>query len=123
MKARGCAHAAKRDVVEALADAMFQKVRAGQQTQPHPQLQPVAGAQIGLEVAAADRSGVRHHITSPPATAIAWLANTLGAYGIPLLAGEIILSGSLAPLLPARAGDHFHLSLEGIGEAEVTFAA
>ena len=73
----------------------------------------------GEHAAEGKGSAVQGH----PATAIAWLANTLGAYGIPLLAGEIILSGSLAPLLPARAGDHFHLSLEGIGEAEVTFAA
>ena len=37
-----------------------------------------------------------------PAQAVAWLANTLGEYDIPLLKGEIILSGSLVPLEPDR---------------------
>lgn len=73
----------------------------------------------GEHAAEGKGSAVQGH----PATAVAWLANTLGAYGIPLLAGEIILSGSLAPLLPARAGDHFQLTLEGIGEASVRFEA
>lgn len=56
-----------------------------------------------------------------PATAVAWLANTLGQFGIPFLAGEIILSGSLAPLLPAVPGDRFEMTLAGIGGASVSF--
>ena len=58
-----------------------------------------------------------------PATAVAWLANTLGRFGIPFLAGEIILSGSLAPLLPIVPGDRFQMSLAGIGEASIGFDA
>ena len=53
----------------------------------------------------------------------AWLANTLGRFGIPFLAGEIILSGSLAPLLPAAPGDRFDMSLTGIGTASIAFEA
>lgn len=56
-----------------------------------------------------------------PATAVAWLANTLGEYDIPFLAGEWILSGSLAPLLPIRPGDRFAMSLSGIGTASINF--
>lgn len=56
-----------------------------------------------------------------PAEAVAWLANTLGAFGIPFLAGEIILSGSLAPLVPARAGDRFTMDIEGLGGCSVSF--
>jgi 2-oxopent-4-enoate/cis-2-oxohex-4-enoate hydratase len=56
-----------------------------------------------------------------PAYCVAWLANTLGAFGIPLLAGEIILSGSLVPLEPVAAGDHMKLTLGGVGTATVTF--
>jgi len=56
-----------------------------------------------------------------PLIAVAWLANTLGEFGVPLLAGEIILSGSLVPLEPVRPGDHMHLRVEGIGETEVRF--
>ena len=68
-------------------------------------------------------SGVGAAVQGHPATAVAWLANTLGRYGIPFLKGEIILSGSLAPLLPAVPGDRFHMTLAGIGEAAIGFEA
>lgn len=72
----------------------------------------------GAHVASGLGSAVQGH----PATAVAWLANTLGQFGIPFLAGEIILSGSLAPLLPAVSGDRFEMSLAGIGGATISFA-
>jgi 2-oxopent-4-enoate/cis-2-oxohex-4-enoate hydratase len=56
-----------------------------------------------------------------PASAVAWLANTLGRLGIPLLAGEIVLSGSLATLIPVRAGDNLRVSIGGLGECSVRF--
>lgn len=57
-----------------------------------------------------------------PVTCVAWLANALSRYGIALEAGEVILSGSLVPLEPVRAGDRMELVLEGIGGASVEFA-
>ena len=39
-----------------------------------------------------------------PAQAVAWLANKLAVYGIPLRRGEVILSGSLSGS-PVAAGD------------------
>lgn len=56
-----------------------------------------------------------------PLIAVAWLANTLGSFGVSLEAGEIILSGSLVPLEPVSAGDHMHVRIEGLGETEVRF--
>ena len=56
-----------------------------------------------------------------PAEAVAWLANTLGEYDIPLLKNEIILSGSLVPLEPALPGDKFFMELKGVGTCEVDF--
>lgn len=56
-----------------------------------------------------------------PLKAIAWLANTLGARGIPFKAGEIILSGSLVALEPVGPGDRMHVAIEGIGECSVIF--
>ncbi|CAA0083549.1 2-hydroxyhexa-2,4-dienoate hydratase [BD1-7 clade bacterium] len=56
-----------------------------------------------------------------PLTAVAWLANTLGEYGIPFLAGEVILSGSLVPLEPVVAGDKMEMELEGVGRCSVNF--
>ena len=56
-----------------------------------------------------------------PAICVAWLANTLGGFGIPLSAGEIILSGSLVPLEPVKPGDRMSLKIGGIGSASVVF--
>lgn len=57
-----------------------------------------------------------------PAEAVAWLANTLGRFGIPFRAGELILSGSLAPLVPAHAGDRFEMEIEGLEGCSVRFS-
>lgn len=56
-----------------------------------------------------------------PVNAIAWLANTLGAFGIELKAGELILSGSLVPLQSVQAGDSMQMEIGGIGQASVRF--
>jgi 2-oxopent-4-enoate/cis-2-oxohex-4-enoate hydratase len=56
-----------------------------------------------------------------PLHSVAWLANTLGEYGISLHAGEVILSGSLVPLEPVRAGDEMRLAVGGIGTASIRF--
>jgi 2-oxopent-4-enoate/cis-2-oxohex-4-enoate hydratase len=53
---------------------------------------------------------------------VAWLANTLGRFGIPLRAGEIVLSGSLVPLEPIAPGDAMTVTIEGIGTASVRFS-
>jgi len=66
--------------------------------------------------------GLGSAVQGSPLASVAWLANTLGAYGVELKAGEIILSGSLVPLEPAQPGDHFRLELEGVGSARVSFA-
>ncbi len=56
-----------------------------------------------------------------PQGCVAWLANTLGAWDIPLQAGEVILSGSLVPLEPVAAGDVMRCEIDGIGVVEVAF--
>jgi 2-oxopent-4-enoate/cis-2-oxohex-4-enoate hydratase len=60
-------------------------------------------------------------VQGSPLTAVAWLANTLGAYGVTLNAGDVILSGSLVPLEPAKAGDEFHMELAGVGGCSIKF--
>jgi 2-oxopent-4-enoate/cis-2-oxohex-4-enoate hydratase len=56
-----------------------------------------------------------------PANAVAWLANTLGALGLALKAGEVILSGSLAIMVPVKAGDSLRVTIGGIGGCSVRF--
>ena len=55
--------------------------------------------------------GYGHAVQGDPAQAVAWLANTLGAHGVTLDAGDVILSGSLVPLAPAAKGDRFEMTL------------
>lgn len=59
---------------------------------------------------------------SSPVNCVTWLANTLGRFGTPLKAGEVILSGSLVPLEPVQAGDFMSVSIGGIGSASVRFS-
>lgn len=59
--------------------------------------------------------GYGHAVQGDPAQAVAWLANTLGHYGVTLDAGDVILSGSLVPLAPAAKGDRFEMILSGDG--------
>jgi 2-oxopent-4-enoate/cis-2-oxohex-4-enoate hydratase len=56
-----------------------------------------------------------------PINSVVWLANTLGAFGIPLKAGEIILSGSLVPLEPVVAGDSMVGTIDRIGSLSIRF--
>jgi 2-oxopent-4-enoate/cis-2-oxohex-4-enoate hydratase len=56
-----------------------------------------------------------------PVNAVVWLANTLGRLGIPLEAGEVVLSGSLAAMFPVKAGDSLRVTIGGIGGCSVRF--
>lgn len=74
----------------------------------------------GLHVAVAKNGaplseGYGHAVQGDPAQAVAWLANTLGAHGVTLDAGDVILSGSLVPLAPAAKGDVFEMILSDCG--------
>jgi 2-oxopent-4-enoate/cis-2-oxohex-4-enoate hydratase len=65
--------------------------------------------------------GLGSAVQGNPLTAVAWLANTLGEYGIPFKAGEVILSGSLVPLESVKPGDKMHMELEGVGSCSINF--
>ncbi|MCB2063329.1 MAG: fumarylacetoacetate hydrolase family protein [Novosphingobium sp.] len=65
--------------------------------------------------------GYGRAVQGDPAQAVAWLANTLGAYGVSLDAGDVILSGSLVPLEDAVVGDRFEMMLHGIGGCTANF--
>ena len=66
--------------------------------------------------------GLGSAVQGSPLASVAWLANTLGPYGVALSAGDIVLSGSLVPLEPARPGDIFSMDLSGVGAASIRFA-
>lgn len=56
-----------------------------------------------------------------PVNAMVWLANTLGRLGIPLKAGDVVLSGALGAMVPVAAGDSLRVTIGGIGGCSVRF--
>jgi len=66
-------------------------------------------------------TGVGAAVQGSPYNSVAWLANTLGRLGIPFFAGEVILSGSLGPLIPVVAGDRLDLRIGGVGSCSISF--
>ncbi|MGP4019635.1 2-keto-4-pentenoate hydratase [Saccharopolyspora sp. 5N708] len=62
-----------------------------------------------------------------PATAVAWLARKVGAFGVRLRAGNIVLPGSCTRAIDARPGDDFradfHCEGAEIGSVAVSFGS
>jgi 2-keto-4-pentenoate hydratase len=56
-----------------------------------------------------------------PCLAVAWLANKLGEFGVPLKAGEVILSGAFGPVVPVNGGEHVEVEISGLGRVSCTF--
>jgi 2-keto-4-pentenoate hydratase len=56
-----------------------------------------------------------------PAVAVAWLANKVAAYGVKLMPGDIVLSGSVAAAYPAAPGDVFRATFDGLGAVQAKF--
>ena len=57
-----------------------------------------------------------------PLLALTWLARTAAAYGHPLRAGQIILSGALGPMVPAPPGTRIRAEIAPLGEVSATFS-
>ncbi|MEM1350277.1 MAG: fumarylacetoacetate hydrolase family protein [Myxococcota bacterium] len=57
-----------------------------------------------------------------PLIALRWLAHTMVAVGRPLLAGELVLSGALGPLVPIEPGQDAEARIQGLGCVRCTFS-
>ena len=57
--------------------------------------------------------------TEDPLATLAWIANLANQNGRPLAAGMVVITGSVIPTLPIKAGERFVFEIDGLGSTEV----
>jgi len=68
-------------------------------------------------------SGNGGDVMGNPLNALAWLAETLAAAGIPLRRGMIVMTGSMVPIQYPVADDRVLVEISGLGTAELVMRA
>ena len=68
-------------------------------------------------------TGAGGAVLGSPLNSLAWLANTLGAVGEGLKAGQVILPGSITASIPFAPGDTITATLAGLGSVTAVIAA
>lgn len=68
-------------------------------------------------------TGVGANCLGSPVNAALWLAKTMARHGVPLHAGDVLLTGALGPVAPVVPGDLVTAAIEGLGSVSVRFGA
>jgi 2-keto-4-pentenoate hydratase len=66
-------------------------------------------------------TGASGAVLGSPLSSLVWLANTLGAHGVVLEAGHVILPGSITASIPVAAGDVVTATFAGLGSVTARF--
>lgn len=90
-------------------------------------LVPVAGLDLAAIEVVLTRNGAEAarakgaNVLGSPANSLAWMANRLAEHGLTIKAGDIILAGSLTPLVPCAPGDRLEAAFDHLGTISVSF--
>jgi 2-oxo-hept-3-ene-1,7-dioate hydratase/2-keto-4-pentenoate hydratase len=69
-----------------------------------------------------EHAGEASAVLGNPVTAVAWLANKLGEFGITFQPGDVILTGSFVRAFPVKAGDEILCRFDqGLGDVATSF--
>jgi 2-keto-4-pentenoate hydratase len=58
-----------------------------------------------------------------PINAVRWLAEEMVRRGRPLLAGDVVMSGALGPMVAVTPGQVYEVRISGLGSCRAAFAA
>jgi 2-keto-4-pentenoate hydratase len=107
---------------EMIADNVFQaRYLLGDSVVPVADLDLAAVAVVLQKNGAEAARATGANVLGSPANALAWLANRIAEHGHGLKAGDIVLAGSLTPLIPCAAGDTLEATFDGLGTIRVSF--
>lgn len=67
-------------------------------------------------------TGAGGAVLGSPLSSLVWLANTVGARGITLAEGDVVLPGAVCAMVPVAAGDTFTATFAGLGSVTARFA-
>jgi 2-keto-4-pentenoate hydratase len=91
-------------------------------------LTPVTGIDLALEGLVYEQSGTvvatatAAEVLGTPLNSLAWIANHLGARGLGLRAGDVVMTGSVSKVLQPKAGDTVRATYTRLGSVSVRFA-
>jgi 2-oxo-hept-3-ene-1,7-dioate hydratase len=95
-------------------------VLGGKRVKPRDVDLPWVGAML-VKNGVVEETGLAAGVQGHPALGVAWLANTIDAYGEHLSAGDVVLAGSFTRPTPAERGDVFMVDYGALGSMTFRF--